>query len=97
MKVRISSDAEYDIEQAYCFYERQSRGLGSRFTTEIYSEIESLGWKAGIHSKEYGRLCLLCDRYPFGVFYEVENDEAIVLAVLDLRRDPKWLSRRLSS
>jgi hypothetical protein len=96
MKVRISSDAEFDIEQAYCFYEKQSRGLGFRFSTEIYSEIESLGWDAGIHSIEYGRHCLLCDRFPFGVFYEIADNEAIVLAVLDLRRDPNWIRRRLS-
>lgn len=96
MKVRISSDAEYDIELAYCFYERQSRGLGYRFATEIYSEIEALGEDAGIHSKEYGHLCLICDRYPFGVFYEVVDNEAIVLAVVDLRRDPNWIRRRLS-
>lgn len=39
---------------------------------------------------------MLSKRFPFGIYYEVEEDVAYVYAILDLRRDPLWIRKRLS-
>ena len=34
---------------------------------------------------------MLSKRFPFGIYYEVEDDVVYVYAILDLRRDPLWI------
>jgi hypothetical protein len=38
---------------------------------------------------------MLSKRFPFGIYYEVEDDVVYVYAILDLRRDPLWIRKRL--
>ena len=38
---------------------------------------------------------MLSNRFPFGIYYEVEDDVVYVYAILDLRRDPLWIRKRL--
>jgi len=37
----------------------------------------------------------LSKRFPFTIYYHVDGDTATVVAVLDARRSPQWLRRRL--
>lgn len=39
---------------------------------------------------------MLSRRFPFGIYYEVEDETAYVYAILDLRRDPLWIQQRLA-
>lgn len=92
MKIRITSKAELDIEQAYWFYESQQAGLGNRFRESVLADIDTLETRAGIHRIMNGAHCLLVSKFPFMVLDEV----AIVIAVLDSRRGDEWLQDRLS-
>jgi hypothetical protein len=38
---------------------------------------------------------LLSKRFPFAIYYRIESDEVRVYAVLDCRRDPAWIRKRL--
>ncbi|MGO8679122.1 MAG: hypothetical protein ACLQVX_25050 [Limisphaerales bacterium] len=38
---------------------------------------------------------MLCRVFPFAVYYKATEDEAIVYAVMDCRRDPAWIGRHL--
>jgi hypothetical protein len=38
---------------------------------------------------------MLAKRFPYAVYYRIHSDIAYVIAVLPLRRDPKWIARRL--
>jgi hypothetical protein len=38
---------------------------------------------------------MLSKRFPFGIYYEVEDGVAYVYAILDLRRNPLWIRRHL--
>jgi len=38
---------------------------------------------------------MLCKRFPFAIYYEVEADTAYVYGILDLRRNPVWIHRQL--
>lgn len=39
----------------------------------------------------------LSKRFPFGVYYLVEDTVIRIYAVLNLRRDPAWIRRRLTT
>jgi plasmid stabilization system protein ParE len=95
MKIRILSPAERDLEEGYSFYESQSPGLGSYFLDSIYSDIDSLAYFGGIHQLVFGYHRQLSKRFPFAIYYRIIDNEVLVFAVLDCRRNPTWIRKRL--
>lgn len=96
MKVRILGSAGRDLIDGYRFYEKQAPGVGGYFLDSLYSDIDSLAISAGMHSVYLGKFHrLLSKRFPFAVYYLVEEEAALVYAVLDCRRDPAWIRDRL--
>jgi hypothetical protein len=37
------------------------------------------------------------EAHPYGIFYAVESARVVIVAVLDLRQDPKGIEKRLGS
>ena len=98
MKIRILPSASQDLIEGYWFYEKQAEGLGTYFLDTLFSDIDSLTIYAGIHPKYYGKYHrLLSKRFPFAIYYRVESDTALVYAVLDCRRSPAWIRKRLKT
>ena len=95
MRVEISTDAHEDLANGHAFYERQSSGLGGYFADTLYSEIESLQIYAGIHPIRNGFYRMLARRFPYSIFYQIEDDVARVYAVLDNRMNPIRIQRML--
>jgi plasmid stabilization system protein ParE len=96
MKIKILESAKQDLREGFYFYESQEIGIGSYFLESLFSDIESLRLFAGIHAVHFGRYHrLLSRRFPFAIYYRVESDELRVYAVLDCRRDPAWIGKRL--
>lgn len=95
MKVRIRPSAEEDLAEGFAFYESQQAGLGAYFRDSLFSDIDTLAQLGGIHRKAHGAHRLLSRIFPFAVYYDVIDDTAHVKAVLDCRRDPKWIRRRV--
>ncbi len=95
MKVEILSIAEDDLVDGHGFYERQEPGVGKYFLDTLFAEIDSLKIYAGTHKRKWGKFRMLSRRFPFGVFYTIEKDTVYVIAVLDLRRHPSYLRRKL--
>lgn len=95
--IRISEDALQDLRDGYVFYETQERGLGDYFATCLRADIESLKIYGGIHRVVYRDYHRLLSRvFPYGVFYTLEDKVTTVWAVIDLRRDPEWIRRKLT-
>lgn len=95
MKIRILSPAERDLEEGYHFYESQSPGLGSYFLGSLYSDIDSLAYFGGIHQLVFGYDRQLSKRFPFAIYYRIIDNDAVVFAILDCRRNPSWIRERL--
>ena len=96
MKLEIAEDAERDLEEGRDFYERQQPGLGAYFATNLAGDIDALRLFAGIHPRVLGYHRVFSKRFPFGIYYRLVGESVRVLAVLDQRRDPAWVRRRLS-
>ena len=95
MRIRILNEAEKDLEEGYRFYESQSPGLGSYFLDSLYSDIDSLSYFAGIHPVVFGYNRLLSKRFPFAIYYRIIDDVVLIFAILDCRRNPIWIRKRL--
>ena len=73
-----------------------SRDWALTFLSNLYGEIESLQLYAGVHEKlykDYRRL--LAHRFPFAIYYTVENESVSIHAVVDCRKNPTWMRKRL--
>jgi plasmid stabilization system protein ParE len=88
MRVLVLEEATTDLADGYRFYERQADGLGEYFLDSLWSDIQSLRLSGGIHPIHNGYHRLLAKRFPYAVYYRVEDGVALVRAILDCRRDP---------
>ena len=96
MKIEILPSAMEDLDRGRRFYERKEAGLGEYFLRRLFEDIDSLGVSAGvhlIHFDEYHRL--LSKRFPYAVYYTMAGRTVYVYAVMDCRRNPEWIERRL--
>ena len=97
-RIKISEEAVQDLNNGYWFYEFQEKGLGDYFASSLRSEIDRLQFYAGIQSVVHEDFHhVVCKKFPFGIFYTFERPNKLVTvwAVLDLRRDPVWIKKRL--
>ena len=94
MRVEILDLAEADLQAGFDFYERQERGVGDYFLGSVFSDIDSLVLYAGIHPMKFGYHRMLCERFPYAVYYSIVGETAFVWRVLDLRRAPAWVARQ---
>jgi hypothetical protein len=93
--VVVADDAVVDLEQARAFYECQEQGLGDYFTTCLLSDLEALAFFGGVHVLCFGFYRALAKRFPFAIYYDLTAELVVVVAVLDMRREPSAIRRRL--
>jgi hypothetical protein len=97
VRIQILDEAEDDLQDGRDFYDRLEPGVGDYFAAALASDINSLILFAGIHPKEFGFHRSLSKRFPFGIYYLMEDCILRIYAVLDLRRNPAWIRRRLNT
>ena len=96
MKIRISTSANQDLVDGFHFYEKQSEGLGAYFIDSLFSDIDSLKIYAGIHSVHFNKYFrLLSKKFPFAIYYLIEQNSINVYAILDTRSNPAWIRKKL--
>lgn len=98
MKIEILNSAQQDLLEGYTFYEKQAKNLGAYFLNSLFSDIDSLIINAGVHQQSFNNYYrLLSKRFPFAIYYRIENQTAQIYAVLDCRKNPSWLRKKLKS
>jgi plasmid stabilization system protein ParE len=89
----VASDA--DIEAAFKWYESEQAGLGLEFLDEVraaYTRI--LEGPLKYQELRAGIRRALTRRFPYGIYFSIEDDLIVVIAVLDTARDPaEWQFR----
>ncbi|MBI5376370.1 MAG: type II toxin-antitoxin system RelE/ParE family toxin [Candidatus Schekmanbacteria bacterium] len=96
MKIELLDSAEKDLLDGFEFYERKSKGLGGYFLESLFSDIDSLYIFAGVHALHFGYHRLLSKRFPFAIYYKVNIETVQVYAILDCRRNPAWIRKKLT-
>ncbi len=92
----VLEQVAFDLQQGKQFYDDNQQGIGDYFFDSIVTDIESLRLYAGIHSKQFGLYRMPAKRFPVAIYYDVSETAIIVIAVLDLRRNPAWLRKQLN-
>jgi hypothetical protein len=95
VRIEILDQAQEDLIEGFHFYENREIGLGPYFLDCLFSDIDSLLLYAGIHQVVYGYHRCLSKRFPFAIYYGVQGESIHVHAVLDCRRNPSWITKRL--
>lgn len=96
MEIRVLESAKADLRDGWHFYERQSEGLGDYFLASLHADLRSLAIYAGIHESVEGFQRMFAKRFPFAVYYLVESNSVDIYAILDCRRDPDWIVKRIA-
>ena len=93
--VIVNPEAEADLADAKAYYDRQRSGLGDDFLERVGEVLNSLGETPERHAKVFQELRRsLVRRFPYAVFYRVDDDQVTVVAVYHTRRDPRgWQGR----
>lgn len=91
----IRPEARTDLLDAFHWYQEQRSGLGFDFKLCVDEVLSKLQKRPTIYNKVHHDIRrAVIKRFPFGVFYIVEDKMVIILAVLHARRDPvEWKSR----
>ena len=97
MNIRLLETAKDDLREGWNFDEQNAVGLGDYFLDCMQADVRSLKVFAGIHEMADGFHRMLAKRFPFAVYYLIENQTIDVYAILDCRRDPEWIVKRLDS
>jgi toxin ParE1/3/4 len=94
----VRPEAEKDIAEAFEWYERQRKGLGDDFLLRVESTFDTLFHDPFAYAPIYKETRRkLLRRFPYGVFYIINSDRIIVLAVIHAKRHPlSWKSRTIS-
>jgi hypothetical protein len=97
MRVELRAEARQDLTEGAWFYDGQSSGLGEYFVNSVLNDISKLAMQAGIHEVVYGFHCKPAKRFPFAIYYLVDDaaGKVDVVAVLDCRQDPQRIADRL--
>ncbi len=97
MEIRLLESAKEDLRESWNFYELASVGLGDYFLDCIQADVRSLQVFAGIHEMSDGFHRMLVKRFPFAVYYLLRDETIEIYAILDCRREPDWIVKRLNS
>lgn len=97
MRIQILSSAVEDLDVARNFYDLQESGVGDYFQDCLFSDIESLVLYGGMHRKVFGYHRLLSKRFPYAIYYRMDQPDLIIVhRVLDCRRDPSKTRKALN-
>ena len=95
-RLRLTPEAELDLDEAHAWYLEQRPGLGGQFLRAVDACIGAI-----LHHPEAYQLVdrkmrrALLRRFPYAVFFEVGEAEILVYAVFHCARDPRsWKRRR---
>ena len=96
MRLLLRPEARMDIEEATVWYEDQRPGLGRRLADELSSLLDRIR-KTPLQFPVVGEGVRrgLLNRFPYAIYFLLEQDIVTVLAVLHQRREPGAWKRRL--
>ena len=92
----LRSEARLELEQAVTWYEVQVPDLGRQFRAEVYRTFDNITARPELYPKSHGttRKAVL-RRFPYLIFYLVEAQRIVVMAVFHAKRDLRDLAARV--
>lgn len=95
MKYSFHPEAKEEFFEAVKYFEECRSGLGLEFSKEVFSTVQRIIHLPSAWSKfsENTRRCLTT-RFPFGIIYQIIGKEVVIVAVMQLNREPGYWKKR---
>jgi toxin ParE2 len=96
MKLRITEEAEVEVDEAVAYFNAQRPGLGSEFAAQVRLGLDRLlqfphAWPPiGRRLRRF-----LLGRFSYALIYYVDAEEIVIVAVAHLKRRPGYWRKRL--
>lgn len=97
MKISFHPDAEQELNRAIDYYEDIEPGLGFDLSLEIHATIQRIQE----HPKAWAKIDndirrSLVRRFPYGVIYFEDKGGILILAVMNLHKEPNYWKDRVT-
>ncbi len=94
----VRPEAEEDLLEGFVWYENQRKGLGYDFLLQVEGGFRFIEKNPLIHPEIYRRVRRhLIKRFPYKIFYRINDSKLIILAVIYGGRDPEWMKKRIKA
>lgn len=96
MNIQFLDLAEKELDEAKEYYDIQYSGLGSQFLSEISNALERIKQHPNAWHPlgKRTRRCQL-KRFPYAVIYQVREQYILVVAIMNLHRQPSYWKQRV--
>lgn len=92
----IKPKAEKDLYNALEWYKDQNDNLPLKFMTIINNSLERIQKNPEHYQKRYFEIRILfTKKFPYGVYYTVEENSIYVHAILHTKQNPKTAQKRI--
>lgn len=93
----VRPEGQLDAEEAALWYDSQQLGLGDRFL----EELDELLARIAENPRQFPEIGLgarrgLLHRFPYAVYFLVEEDSSVIIAILHQSRNPNAWKLRLT-
>ena len=94
--VEFLEAVEFDLRYARDFYDSWQNDGAETFLTRFHEAVTAISWNSEQFPKKHRQFRrAIIRRTYFGIYFAIEPEVTTVVAVLDLRRDPRVLRELL--
>lgn len=94
--LEFTAAAREDLREIVLWYRNEQEGLEERFLLSLKASTDSMLKNPFIFQVNFQAIrSLLLRRFPYRLYYFIEDDSIIVLGVVHTKRSPKLIRKRL--
>lgn len=88
--------AREDVREIVLWYKNEVDGLENRFLFSLEVIISELRDNPLIYPIQFNNIrCGLLRRFPYKVYYTIDQETVIILGVIHVKRNPKLIRKRV--
>jgi plasmid stabilization system protein ParE len=94
--LEFSSQAREDVREVVLWYRNEQEGLEDRFLFSLKASTDSLIKNPLIYQVNFLSIrSMLMKRFPYRIYYSIEDDMVLILGVIHTKRSPKLIRKRI--
>ena len=96
MKINFLEIVQIELDDAFDYYNYELPGLGNAFLSEVLNALDRIGeFPEAWHSCSKRTRRCQTRRFPYGIIYQIREQEILVVAIANLHRKPDYWKDRI--